>query len=81
MNDRKKVLIDHKQINHEINNQPDFFILQKGSEKELAERTVKNIESGLRSLLNIHTKTSNCCPDITRRLQNTITYVSDIEVT
>ena len=77
----KKVLIDHKQFNHELAKQPDFFILQKGSDKELAERTIKNIEAGIRTLLHIHTQTSNCCPDITQRLTNTMKYVMDIEVT
>lgn len=81
MSNRKKVLIDHKQFNHELTKQPDFFILQKGTDKEMVERTIKNLEAGIRTLLLIHTKTSNCCPDITRRLENTMKYIMDIEVT
>lgn len=47
--------------------------------KVLQER-IDECRQTLEALLKIHTGTSNCCPDITNRLELTIAYVKDVEV-
>lgn len=41
---------------------------------------IEECKSMLETLLKTHTDQSNCCPDITRRLKLTISYIGDVEI-
>lgn len=80
MSERKKVNIESKLLENQIKIKYKFNYDYYHTDKDMYQAIVDNCLVTLEALLNIHTNTSNCCPEITGRLQKAIQYVMDIEV-
>ena len=75
-----KVNIESRLLRDHIEPKFKFNLDDYQTNQGMYQAIIDNCLVTLEALLNIHTSTSNCCPEITSKLQKAVQYVMDIEV-